>query len=198
MKKIILASKSPRRKELLEKANLPFQIIESNVIEQVDVENSPYEWVKAISAKKARAVSKMMAEPCIIIGADTIVTDLGKILQKPTDKNDACKMLKDLQGHKHTVYTGMTLIFKDEDKEEELNFVDATDVFMKSLTDYEILKYVETEEPFDKAGSYAIQGKGALLIEKIYGDYNTVVGLPLTILYDALKLHEINIMDYWK
>ena len=197
MKKIILASSSPRRKALLEQVGIPFEVVESNVDEKIDVENSPYEWVKAISAKKARAVARLIEEDAVIIGADTIITDLGKILEKPKDRRDACHMLHSLQGKTHTVYTGLTVINKDNGDVVESNYVAATDVTMRSLSDQEIETYVNTAEPFDKAGGYAIQGKGSILVESIHGDYYTVVGLPLTLLYTALKEFGIHIMDYW-
>lgn len=197
MKRIILASSSPRRKKILETIGLPFEVIKSDVDERVDLENSPYEWVKAVSLKKAVAVSKQVEGEAIIIAADTIVTDLGRILNKPADRDDAVKMLKSLQGKKHCVYTGVTIIFKDENGEEVSTYVDGTDVYMRSLTDKEINDYVDTGEPFDKAGAYAIQGKGSLLVESISGDYYTVVGLPVYILQQAFSQHGIDIMDYW-
>ncbi len=197
MKKIILASGSPRRKELLEQIGLPFEVIVSNVDEKIDVEHSPYEWVKAISSKKANEVANMVDGPAIIIGADTIITELGNIMEKPADQIDAFQMLKRLQGRKHSVYTGLTVIFKDDIETVEENYVDATDVYMHNLSDDEIKKYIDSGEPFDKAGGYAIQGRGAILIDTIYGDYYTVVGLPLTILNNCLKKHGVNVMDYW-
>ena len=189
MKKFILASASSRRKSLLEKIGVPFTAIESNLDEQAEVDNdySPYEWVKAVAAKKGHAVfDKTDVEPdTVIISADTIVTDMGKILHRPKTKEEARKMLSSISGRKHTVYTGLTLIFVGADGkiENEESFVDATDVYMHKLTDDEIEAYISTDEPYDKAGGYGIQGKGALLIESIYGDYYTVVGLPLAILY---------------
>ncbi len=197
MKKIILASASARRRQILENIGIPFEVIQSNADEYVEVENSPYEWVKTLSARKARTVAETVSEPCVIIGADTVVTELGKIMEKPKDVIDAFNMLKSLQGRKHTVYTGMSLIFKDGAGVTEENYVEATDVYMHELSDDEIKKYLETKEPFDKAGGYAIQGKGALLIDSIYGDYYTVVGLPVTVLFKALKEHGIHLMDYW-
>lgn len=202
MKRIILASASSRRRMLLENIGVPFEVLENTVEEDMtDKENllcSPYEWVKMLSSKKANQVAEQVEGSAIIIGADTVITDLGKIMEKPTDVIDAFQMLKRLQGRKHTVYTGMTLIFKDELGITEENYVDATDVYIHHLTDEEIKKYIATKESFDKAGGYAIQGKGAILIDSIYGDYNTVVGLPLTILYKALKAHGVDLMDFWK
>lgn len=198
MKKIILASASPRRKKLLEGISVPFTVMTTDVEEELHVEGSPYEWVKYVSAKKANAVVGQVDGPAIIIAADTIVTYLGKIMEKPKDAIDAFHMLKILQGKKHSVYTGLTILYKGETGVEEETYVDATDVYMHTLTDAEIKKYLDTKESFDKAGGYAIQGKGALLIDSIYGDYNTVVGLPLNILFHALKAHGIDLMDYWE
>lgn len=204
MKKFILASSSSRRKSLLEKIGVPFTAIESNLDEQAEVDNdySPYEWVKAVAAKKGHAVfDKTEVEPdTVIISADTIVTDMGKILHRPKTKDEARKMLSSISGRKHTVYTGLTLIFVGSDGkiENEESFVDATDVYMHKLTDDEIEAYISTDEPYDKAGGYGIQGKGALLIESIYGDYYTVVGLPLAILYRGLKRNGVDILDFWK
>ncbi len=204
MKKFILASASARRKSLLEKIGVPFTAIESNLDEQAEVENdySPYEWVKAVAAKKGHAVfDKTNVEPdTVIISADTIVTDMGKILHRPKTKDEAREMLSSISGKKHTVYTGLTLIFVGADGkiENEESFVDATDVYMHKLTDDEIEAYISTDEPYDKAGGYGIQGKGALLIESIYGDYYTVVGLPLAILYRGLKRNGVDILDFWK
>lgn len=203
MKKFILASASARRKYLLEKIGIPFTSVESNLDEQAEVEikNSPYEWVKAVAAKKGHAVfEKINVEPdTVIISADTIVTDMGKILHRPKTKDEAREMLASISGRKHTVYTGLTLIFVGADGkiENEENFVDATDVYMHNLTDEEIEAYISTDEPYDKAGGYGIQGKGSLLIEKIYGDYYTVVGLPLAILYRGLKKNGVNILEFW-
>ena len=198
MKKIILASASPRRKQILENLGLKFEIVTSNVDETVGTEYSPYEWVKTLSIRKAEAVKEKVCGDCIIIAADTIVTDLGRILNKPIDKDDAIQMLKSLQGKKHTVYTGVTIIFRENGNETTSTFVDGTDVFMRSLTDDEINDYVNKGEPFDKEGAYAIQGKGSLLIESIDGDYYTVVGLPVYSLQKAFCEHGVNIMNYWK
>lgn len=203
MKKFILASASARRKYLLEKIGIPFTSVESNLDEQAEVEikNSPYEWVKAVAAKKGHAVfEKINVETdTVIISADTIVTDMGKILHRPKTKDEAREMLASISGRKHTVYTGLTLIFVGADGkiENEENFVDATDVYMHKLTDDEIEAYISTDEPYDKAGGYGIQGKGSLLIEKIYGDYYTVVGLPLAILYRGLKKNGVNVLEFW-
>ena len=204
---IILASNSSRRKNLLTMLNVPFSVMESGVDERVEeanymqkgVEHTPYEWVRAIAAIKAEAVGNRVEGEKIIIAADTIVTYMGKILHRPFEREEAASMLRTLSGHKHTVYTGLAVMYKDADgKYETHTSVTATDVYMRELTDMEISNYVDTKEPYDKAGGYGIQGKGSLLIDRIGGDYFNVVGLPLVQLYKELSENGVNIMDFWK
>lgn len=204
---IILASNSSRRKNLLTMLNVPFSVMESGVDERVEeanymqkgVEHTPYEWVRAIAAIKAEAVGNRVEGEKIIIPADTIVTYMGKILHRPFEREEAASMLRTLSGHKHTVYTGLAVMYKDADgKYETHTSVTATDVYMRELTDMEISNYVDTKEPYDKAGGYGIQGKGSLLIDRIDGDYFNVVGLPLVQLYKELSENGVNIMDFWK
>ena len=166
---------------------------------QKGVEHTPYEWVRAIAAIKAEAVGNRVEGEKIIIAADTIVTYMGKILHRPFKREEAASMLRTLSGHKHTVYTGLAVMYKDADgKYETHTSVTATDVYMRELTDTEISNYVDTKEPYDKAGGYGIQGKGSLLIDHIDGDYFNVVGLPLVQLYKELSENGVNIMDFWK
>lgn len=207
MKDIILASNSSRRKNLLEMLNVPFTIIESGVNERVEeenykeqgVEHTPYEWVKAISEIKAETVGKKVGNNKIVIAADTIVTYMGKIVHRPFEKIQAVEMLERLSGHKHTVYTGLAVMYINEVGNGEVHsMVSATDVYMRKLTLEEIETYADTGEPYDKAGGYGIQGKGALLIDHIDGDYYTVVGLPLALLFEELRENDVNIMDFWK
>ncbi len=207
MKDIILASNSSRRRNLLEMLNVPITVIESGVNERVEEENykeqgiehTPYEWVKAISEIKAETVGKKAGNNKIIIAADTIVTYLGKIVHRPFEKVQAIEMLEKLSGHKHTVYTGLAIMYIDEDGNSEIHsMVSATDVYMRKLTLEEIETYVDTKEPYDKAGGYGIQGKGSLLIDHIDGDFYTVVGLPVSLLFEELKENGVNIMDFWK
>lgn len=204
---IILASNSSRRKNLLTMLNVPFSVMESGVDERVEeanymqkgVEHTPYEWVRAVAAIKAEAVGNRVEGEKIIIAADTIVTYMGKILHRPFEREEAASMLRTLSGHKHTVYTGLAVMYKDADgKYETHTSVTATDVYMRELTDMEISNYVDTKEPYDKAGGYGIQGKGSLLIDRIDGDYFNVVGLPLVQLYKELSENGVNIMDFWK
>lgn len=182
--KIILASASPRRSELLGQIGLEFQVLVSEVEEKVTTD-VPYLVVEQLSAKKAEAVAKKLetVEPVVVIGADTIVACDGQILGKPKDKQEAVYMLQKLQGRSHQVYTGVTLIYQGEVR----TFHEATEVEFYPMTDAEITAYVETSDPLDKAGAYGIQGFCARYIKGIVGDYNNVVGLPVGRLYQEIK-----------
>ena len=199
MYKIILASQSPRRRTILERLNIPFEVIPSGAKEYMELEQSPYEWVKILSHRKASAVAENVEGPAVIIGADTVVTYLGKILNKPVNNEEAASMLRLLSGNHHTVYTGLTLIFIDENgNRDSESYVDATEVAFNPISTEEIEKYLATGEYSDKAGGYAIQGKSSIFIDYIKWSNETVVGLPVSILYKALKDHGIDITDFWK
>ena len=203
MKTIILASGSPRRQELLKMLNIPFKTMASNVSEDIsdvlEIDNSPYERVKYLSTIKARAVAAEAENNSVIIGCDTVVAHMGRILNKPADDTEAKAMLCQLSGRKHSVYTGLTIINKTEDGGlTEKTYVDCTEVSMLPISDEEIINYIASGECADKAGAYAIQGKGSIFIESITGDYYTVMGLPVRILAAALKEFGINVTDYWK
>lgn len=198
MQKIILASNSPQRKKLLETMGISFTVIPSNVDEASESEYSPFERVKLLSSRKAHGITSKVKGPALIIGADTIITDLGEILEKPADKIEATHMLKSLSGRTHTVYTGMTLLFVSENGDiEEENFVDSTDVSMQKISDEEIESYINTAEYVNRAGGYAIQGKASCFVESVNGNFYTVVGLPVSLLYRALKDRGINITEFW-
>lgn len=195
---VILGSNSPRRRELLGLLGAPFKVIVSDVEEHTD-KTKPEEVVCDLSLQKALNVfEKCDEESCVIIGSDTIVALDDLILGKPKDADDAFDMLKKLQGNKHQVYTGVACIIKDGGMVKQNVFYEKTDVYMYEMTDDDIYRYIATKEPYDKAGSYAIQGIATVYIEKIEGDYNNVVGLPVARLYRELKaegidLHEFNI-----
>jgi len=184
--RIILASGSPRRKDLLTQAGLRFEVLVSDADESV--EGEPYEQVAALAKRKANAVVERVAGPALIIAADTLVytesrNGTGRILGKPKDAAQAYDMLQALQGRKHTVYTGVAILKVNDstDMPPEMNvFVDAAYVHFRPLTPREINAYIATGEPFDKAGAYGIQEKGALLIERVEGDFYTVMGLPVS------------------
>ncbi|MDI6601917.1 MAG: Maf family protein [Thermoanaerobacteraceae bacterium] len=191
MTEFILASSSPRRKELLEQLGLNFEIIPSD-IDEVLKGNTPGDMVKGLALEKATSVSKKVPEGKIIIGADTIVCIDGIIMGKPADEDDAYIMLKRLSGRVHEVYTGLALI--NTFKGEILNDYECTEVFINELTDEEIENYIKLREPMDKAGAYAIQGKGSLIVKRIKGCYYNVVGLPLGKLREMLLKWDIDLL----
>ena len=189
--KLYLASASPRRKELLKQVGLSFKTMPSTVEEKI-TRTKPDEVVEELSYQKAVDVcSKLTAEGMedfVVIGADTVVSCWGEILGKPQDKEDAAGMLKRLQDGSHQVYTGVTLAWKSRDiSPMYYTFSECTDVTMYAMTEEEIRRYVDSGEPMDKAGAYAIQGLCAAYIQSICGDYNNVVGLPVGRVYQELK-----------
>lgn len=185
---IILASASPRRKELMKILSIPFSVITSNAEEVIDIDLPPYFVAEKLSLLKASDVAKILKDngkDAIVVGADTIVVKDGTILTKPKDEKDAENMLKTLSGTHHSVITGVTVINNKTAKSE--SFYVETKVYFKKLSEDEIRKYIKSGEPMDKAGAYGIQEKGALFVEKIEGDYFNVVGLPLCKLASLLK-----------
>jgi septum formation protein len=173
---IILASKSPRRKYLLEQVGLPFCVIPSQVDEKSLKVSSPEIYVQALAKAKAMDVAKRYPKSWVI-GADTIVCIDNEILGKPKTLKDARQMLLKLSGRTHKVFTGFAIVSKTYEK--LFSQCVATDVQFKKLTETEIEWYIQTKEPFDKAGAYAIQGLGTFLVKRICGSYTSVVGLPV-------------------
>ncbi|MBO4389863.1 MAG: septum formation protein Maf [Lachnospiraceae bacterium] len=184
--KVYLASASKRRNALLSTFGIPFDVIPSNIPESSEG-MTPAEAVMDISKAKAQAVADQVPGPCIIIAADTIISLHGEILGKPADENEAFEMLSKLQGDQHRVYTGVTLIIKARAGQKIEQFSDFTKVKMVEMNEKEIKAYIATGEPMDKAGGYAIQGIGCRFIENIEGNYTTVVGMPMHLLYEKLK-----------
>lgn len=182
MSKIILASASPRRKELMELAGYDFEVICADIVEVVPEEAMPQEVVMSLALQKAQAVAAEHKE-AVVIGSDTVVALDGKILGKPHSEQEACEMLRSLSGRTHKVFTGVAIVCGDKVK----NFFDETDVEFYSLGDDEIKKYVATGEPTDKAGAYGIQGKGSVLVKRINGDFFSVMGLPIAKLYREMS-----------
>ena len=178
---ILLASSSPRRREILEMLGLNFKVIPSSADETVPKGLSPAQTVEYLSGIKAEAVfKKHLAEAVTVIGSDTVVIADGVIYGKPTDRDDAFRMLRALSGKTHQVMTGVTILRSDGNGEcIKKSFTSTTDVWFYDLTDEEIRDYIDSGEPMDKAGAYGIQGQGVFFVEKIDGDYNTVVGFPL-------------------
>ena len=188
---IILASKSPRRSELLTQIGIKFKVIVSEK-DEIVTSSIPGDVVMELSLQKANDVMEMYTQKehndkFIIIGADTVVAIDDKILGKPKDDDDALDMLTALSGRAHGVYTGVTLIIGDGENVKKDTFYVKTDVYMYDNSKEELLDYISTLEGRDKAGSYGIQGIGARLVEKIEGDYNNVVGLPISAIYNRIK-----------
>lgn len=182
MTRIILASKSPRRKELMELLKIPFEIIVSDIDEQIDYNNDLVKEIEKLSYQKASAVYKNNKD-ALVIGSDTIVKIGNDVLGKPHSLDEARKMLKELSDNTHEVVTGVTIIYKDEID----TFSSVAEVTFYPLSDEEIEEYIHTNEPMDKAGSYAIQGDGAKFIKSINGDYYSIVGLPIAKVYHKIK-----------
>lgn len=189
MMKIILASKSPRRKELLSLITKEFEIIVSDIEEKIENNLTLEEQVVNLSYIKAKSVYDKTKENRIIIGSDTIVVKEGKIYGKPKDKKDAKRMIKELLiGDKtHEIITGLTVIIQKDNEYKEIKNFDKVKVYLKNISDEEIEKWVATGNAMDKAGAYGIQNEFSVFIEKIEGNYTTVVGLPVHKLYDAIK-----------
>lgn len=183
MKTIILASGSPRRKEILEQVRIPFEIRVSTCEERI-TKSIPSDIVMELSCQKAEDISSRLSqtekEDCLIIGADTIVALDNQILGKPSDEAEAFSMLSALSGISHQVYTGVTLIHWKKNTKEIRTFYEQTEVFFYSITPKQIKAYIATGEPMDKAGAYGIQGLAAAFVRKIDGDYYNVVGLPVS------------------
>lgn len=187
MSKLILASASPRRKELLKNLGYEFSIEVCDLEENSD-KTMPYELVMDLAKTKAEAIRNMhTGEDVIVLGADTVVANESEILGKPRDLEHAKEMILSLQGKIHQVYTGVCLCWNDGKVNQHLTFCEKTDVEVYPMTIKEIEAYVATRECEDKAGSYAIQGLFSPYIKGISGDYNNVVGLPVARIYQEIK-----------
>lgn len=195
MSKIILASASPRRKELLAKAGISFTVIPA-AGEEKRTSEDPGEAVQQLARDKAEWVAQSLAEceeGTLVIGSDTIVVFENRILGKPKDRRDAAETLEKLQGNTHQVYTGVTVLEREAGKWVEHTFFESTDVTFYPVSREEIQDYIATGEPMDKAGSYGIQGLFGIYVKGICGDYNNVVGLPVARLFHEMKKSGINL-----
>lgn len=189
MKRIVLASQSPRRHELLEMVGIEHEVITSDCDENISF-TGPAELVRELSSRKAAAVAEKLEKEeqkpdAVVIGSDTIVFYDGEVLGKPADEEDAFRMLTELSGHTHSVFTGVTLIDTASGRKE--TFFEETSVTFYPVGEDEIREYIATGDPLDKAGSYGVQGRGAFLVKHIEGDYFTVVGLPIAHLIRVLR-----------
>ena len=195
MSKFILASASPRRKELLAKAGISFTVIPA-AGEEKRTSEDPGEAVQQLARDKAEWAARSLAEceeGTLVIGSDTIVVFENRILGKPKDCRDAAETLEKLQGNTHQVYTGVTVLERKAGKWMEHTFFESTDVTFYPVSREEIQDYIATGEPMDKAGSYGIQGLFGIYVKGICGDYNNVVGLPVARLFHEMKKSGINL-----
>lgn len=195
MKRIVLASASPRRRELLSQIGVEFEVKPADGEERI-ISTEPSKVVEELSGQKAMFTAKALEkenghvpEGCIVLGADTIVSYEGRILGKPSDKEDAIQMLSMLQGNTHQVYTGVTVLKEKQGSWKFHTFFECTDVIFYPVTREEIVEYVNSSDPMDKAGSYGIQGAWGAYVKGIRGDYNNVVGLPVArLIYETKKI----------
>ena len=185
--KVILASQSPRRKDLMDLLNINYEIKVSNVDETFEEGLTIEEQSKRLAYIKAKTIFDTTTGDRIIIGSDTMVIKNGKIYGKPVDRQDAINMLKELKNAKHQVITSLCVLIQDGENYLESIDYDVADVYIKDMTDEEIEKWVDDGKPLDKAGAYAIQSQFCVYVDRIDGNYTTVVGLPMHKLYDVIK-----------
>lgn len=189
---MILASASPRRKELLKKMGMEFVVFPAQG-EEVITKEAPRDIVVELAQKKAQEIYEKtvatgaVVDGSVVIGADTMVFLDEVRMGKPKDEKDAYEMLEKLQGRTHEVYTGVSIWFQENGNKIQYSFYEKTEVTMYRMSEKEINSYIATGDPMDKAGAYGIQGDGALYIEKINGDYNNVVGLPVARIYHEMR-----------
>lgn len=201
MNRIILASGSPRRKEIMEIMQISYEVIVSDV-EEIVSESDPEKLVIGLSSQKANAVVEGLSSVevysghrVIVIGADTMVFYKGQALGKPKDEEDAKSILSMLSGNAHDVYTGVSVVILEKEERKEINLAVKTSVVVEDLSEEEIAAYIQTGEPMDKAGAYGIQGAFGIHIKEIIGDYYNVVGFPIGKIYTALLEQGINMKE---
>lgn len=192
IKTIILASASPRKKEILEKTGLKFKVDESDYEEKLDLGLKPHKLARFLSREKARDVARRHRD-ALVIAADTIVLLRGRLFGKPRNEEQAKEMLRALSGKAHSVITGFTII--DTAGKKEISRSVESKVFFKRLSADEIETYIRSGEPLDKAGAYGVQGLGAVIVKRIEGDFFNVVGLPLNALAESLKEFGVNVLS---
>lgn len=185
--KVILASKSPRRKQLMDLLNIDYEIIVSNADEILEEGLSLKEQSKRLGYIKAKTVFNETSGDRIVIGSDSMVIKNGRIYGKPKDKQDAVNMLNDLKNSKHEVFTSLAILVQKGNEYAEYIDCDITNVYVSDMTDEEIDNWIETGNVYDKAGAYAIQEKFGVFVDKIDGNYSTVIGLPINKVYKILK-----------
>lgn len=187
MIRCVLASGSPRRKELLAQVGIEYEVITGNVDEEIEA-MEPSLTVEQLSFRKAKSVFDTINGDVLVIGADTVVALDGAILGKPRDQEDAKRMIRSIAGRSHSVFTGVTMMIRQQEEERVITFFEETKVYVDAMTEADIEQYVATGECMDKAGAYGIQGYFAAFVEKIEGDYNNVVGLPIEHICREIRL----------
>ena len=189
--RIILASKSPRRASIMDLARIDYEIIPSNYEEKMEVTDDIEDLAIKLAYGKAKDVFENTQGYRAVIGADTMVVKDDNIYGKPEDREEAIKMLNNLQGETHTVYTGLVIMIENDDGVKEYKEAIKTDVTINSMTEEEIEDYVDFEEPYDKAGAYAIQSSFTRYISDVEGNYMSVIGLPVDRVYEILKENDV-------
>lgn len=190
---LVLASTSPRRHELIKHLRLPFEIVPSGIEEVIDSRLQPEKLVVSLAQQKAADVYAKLCrrradETLVVLGADTIVVIDGKFLGKPVDDNDAAQMLRQLSGRCHEVFTGVVLLVgANSDQPRRFSAAEQSHVYFRHISDEEIHAYIATREPMDKAGAYALQGTGAMFVEKIEGCFTNIIGLPIPLVVSLLR-----------
>lgn len=190
--KIILASQSPRRKELLDLIHVKYEIMVSEVEEKLEPNVTIEEQAQTLSYQKAKAVFNKTTGDRVVIGSDTMVIKNNKPYGKPKNEEEPIAMLKELKNGKHQVITGLAILIQKNGEYKEEIVYDITEVYIKEMDEQEIIDWVKSGNALDKAGAYAIQGEFAKYIEKINGNYTTVVGLPIHKVYEILKNNHIS------
>lgn len=191
--KLILASSSKQRQEILNNLGLKYEVVKS-LVEESSSNTDPCEYVKDLSKDKANSVAEQVKEKAVIIAADSIIYMDGKIYEKPKNKEEAFENMKKMSGKLTYAITGVTI--KDLYQDKEICFSDTTKVYLKEMSDEEIRWYLENEKDLLNRGGYAIQGKASIFLDKVIGDYNTLFGISPSKLYDALKKLGYNISDF--
>ncbi len=189
--RVILASQSPRRSAILSLSKIDFEVIASSYEKSFESGEDIEEQSKEIAYEKALDVFNNTQGDRTIIGADTIVVKDGKLYGKPKDRQDAIRMLKELEGDSHIIYTSFAILIEDHGQYKEYKRISKSIIRLSHISDEEIIDYIDSEEPFDKAGSYAIQSSFCKFVERIDGNYMSIVGLPISEIYAILKENEI-------
>ena len=189
--KIILASSSPRRKQLMDLGNFDYEILTGDIDETRNETLSIEEQSKDLAYRKAKFVYDNTQGDRAIIAADTLVVRDSKVYGKPENKQEAVKILRDLQGKRHFIYTSIAVLIEQDGKEKEYNELHRTAVYVKPMNDLEIAQYIENDRPYDKAGAYSIQGPFSIFIDRIEGNYTSAFGLPIQRIYEILKENDI-------